>query len=498
MSFAVEMTGITHRFGSFTALDDVSFGVRPGVIHAIVGENGAGKTTLMRILFGALRPTSGSVKLNGGEVHFWSAADGIRAGVGMVSQHYSIIPELTCLQNLMLGAEPGFWIDIDAAEARADSLAKRMSFSFDWQEPASGLSPASAQKLEILKLLWRNASVMILDEPTAMLSPADADQLYQSLRDLAGAGATVIVVTHRLPEVMEFAEDVTILRGGRVVGNCPVADTNREAIAEGIVGHSLATVQKGQASRGEVRLRLTNVTIKGDRGHDAVRNASLEVNAGEVVGVAGVDGNGQRELFQALIGRTPVQGGQILVDGRDVESESTADRIRSGIRLIPEDRITEGVIESWPLSDNAALGLHRLTPLAKGAWTVPAERALAATRIAERFQTKFSSYSQAMGSLSGGNQQRFVAGRALELEPQIILAFQPTRGLDINGTSQVYEALRQHARAGGAVLVVSFDLDELLEQCDRVVVLNGGVISEPPAEHAMDRQAIGALMVGAT
>jgi len=497
MSFAVEMTGITHTFGSFVALEDVDLSVRAGSIHAIVGENGAGKTTLMRILFGALTPTRGQITLRGKPIQLRSAADGIAQGIGMVSQHYSIIPELTCLENLMLGAEPGMWIDLDAATHRAEMLAQRMNFHFRWERPASELSPASAQKLEILKLLWREASVMILDEPTAMLSPTDADQLYSSLQDLAREGATIIVVTHRLQEVMEFAEDVTILRGGRLISGQSVARSTIEDIAEGIVGHSLTETRKGETTTGAARVTVRDLTVLGDRGHEALKRISFQVAAGEVVGIAGVDGNGQRELFQALIGRIAPLRGTIEFDGEDVGHQPPAQRIAAGLRLIPEDRLTEGVIESWSLAENAALGLQRLPPLAKGPWTVPGARAETADRITDRFQTKFTSFDQLMGSLSGGNQQRFVAGRALELNPQIILAFQPTRGLDIHGTSQVYEALRQHARAGGAVLVVSFDLDELLEQCDRIIVLNGGDLREPSLDAAMDRQAIGALMVGA-
>jgi len=489
------MTGITQSFGPVVALDAVDLTVEQGRIHAVVGENGAGKTTLMRILFGALQPTAGVVEIDGNAVRFASAADGIKAGVGMVSQHYSIIPELTCLQNLMLGAEPGVWIDSESAASRAETLAKRMGFAFDWHATASNLSPASAQKLEILKLLWRDSQVMILDEPTAMLSPADSDLLYASLRSLAESGATIIVVTHRLPEVMEHAQTVTVLRGGKLVADSPVSETTTETLANWIVGHELAPATKSVPCLGSVRLEVRDLTVRGDRGHDAVRRASLRLHAGEVVGVAGVDGNGQRELFHAIVGRTSPTAGRVILDETDVTSADPSTRIRQGLRLIPEDRLAEAVIEPWSLSDNAALGLQRLPPLARGVWTVPSERASLAERVAARFQTKFATLSQPIGSLSGGNQQRFVAGRALALEPGVLLAFQPTRGLDIHGTDQVYQALRDHARAGGAALVVSFDLDELLDQCDRIIVINGGKVMEPETELAHDRAEIGRLMV---
>lgn len=505
MSAAVSLKSITVRFGAVTALDSVDLQVEEGTLHAVVGENGAGKTTLMRVLYGAQRPTAGMVEVEGNGKSFSGSAEAIAAGVGMVSQHYAIIPELTCLQNLMLGAEGRAAPDLQAARTRAKSLADRMGFSFDWDRPASELGPAGAQKLEILKLLWREARIMILDEPTAMLSPADGEALFGSLRTLVQAGATVILVTHRLPEVIDYCSRVTILRAGKQVADMPVAKTDAPTLATLIVGEgevperailgldSPAT-PPSPVRNGKTALLLRGVTVRDLRGHEALRDADLEVNAGEIVGIAGVDGNGQRELFQAITGTAPLVRGTISLVGAEVSQASPAERIAQGLRLIPEDRHSEGVIEAWSLEDNSSLGLQRTDRLSDGRTIREDERRRWAQSVADRFKTRHGGLKLPMGSLSGGNQQRFVAARALEMSPRLLLAFSPTRGLDLKGTADVYAAIRERANGGMAAIVVSFDLDELLEHCDRIVVLNHGKLTEPPVR---DREAIGREMVGA-
>jgi len=489
------MTGVGKRFGKVTALEDAWLRVREGALHAVVGENGAGKTTLMRVLYGGLVPDTGRVVVDGQDRTGWATAEAIAAGVGMVSQHYSIIPELTCLQNLVLGAEPGAFFDPAKARIRATELAGAMGFRFDWDGPAAELSPAGAQKLEILKLLWRRVRIMILDEPTAMLSPADSDALFESLRQLAQSGATVILVTHRLPEVMQHCEHVTVLRGGRVVADLPVSESNTDMLTELIVGHPLRPPSVREPPReSSPMLEVDGLTAKGRRGEVALKQISFNVCAGEVVGIAGVDGSGQRELFQVLAGLLRPLEGVVRLAGRDLQGTSPADRIRSGIRLIPEDRHTEGIVDDWSLVENAALGLHRLPPLAKGPLIDLPGRRAQAEAIAQRFQTRHGGLHLPIRSLSGGNQQRFVAARSLALQPKLILAFQPTRGLDIDGARNVYDAIRRECSLGAAALIVSFDLDELLEHCDRVLAMNGGRLAAPSQ---MDRNEIGRLMVGA-
>jgi len=499
VSLAVRLQGISKRFGAVRALESVDLDVEAGTLHALVGENGAGKTTLMRVLYGAIQPDAGSIEVEGRARRFRNSREAIEAGIGMVSQHYSILPQLTCLQNLMLGAEPGAWIGERAAVARAEELAARMGFRFDWHADASTLSPAGAQKLEILKLLWRRARILILDEPTAMLSPADSDALFESLAQLRRDGATVILVTHRLPEVMDHAERVTVLRGGRRVASMPVAETDARGLAELIVGHALERASaEPPGNLGEELLCVRGLVVAGYRGDDAVRGADLAVRAGEIVGIAGVDGSGQRELFQAVLGVARAKGGAVRLFGEDASKWPPSRRLEAGLRLIPEDRHEEGVIDEWPLLENAALGLQRVPPLRRGGGLDPSVQREVAEKAARAFDTKHGGLRLPMASLSGGNQQRFVAGRALQIGPRLLLAFQPARGLDIEATRRVYEAIRGLCRSGGAAaLVVSFDLDELLEHCDRLVAMRSGRIFEPPPERAKDRAEIGRLMVGA-
>lgn len=494
----VEMRGICRRFGAVQALDSVDLIVSAGTIHAVVGENGAGKTTLMRILYGADRPDSGTTRIEGKEVSLAKVADGIACGVGMVSQHYSIIPELTCLQNLMLGAEGGAVIDGKSAQKRAQNLAAEMSFQFDWNAEASTLSPAGAQKLEILKLLWRNSRVMILDEPTAMLSPADSDALFASLKQLAQSGATIIVVTHRLSEVLEHCHAMTVLRGGKLVGVRDVPGPTAQELAELIIGKSLAKPEVfSEPGDGETVLVCKNVCVRGGRGNRAVDEASFELKRGEVLGIAGVDGSGQRELFWALWGVSGVESGVIQWIGQPLGRMSVRERVELGFRLIAEDRHQEGVVDAWSLEDNANLGLQRLPEFRSGVWVRTAERANIAERMANRFSTKRGGMREPMASLSGGNQQRFINARALDIRPSLILAFQPTRGLDIAATHEVFAAIRAACRSGASALIVSFDLDELIENCDRVGVMINGKYVEPPAGCERDRAEIGRLMVGA-
>lgn len=499
---SVRMRGISQRFGPVYALQNVDLEVESGTIHGIVGENGAGKTTLMRILYGVFLPTSGEVEINGSPVRLSDSKAAIAAGVGMVSQHYGIVPELSCLQNLILGAEGGAILDLEAQEKRAQALADRMGFSFDWHADAADLTPAGAQKLEILKLLWREAKIMILDEPTAMLSPADATNMFESMRKLAKEGATILLVTHRLSEVMENCQRVTVLRDGNLVADVLVGQTSKEELTRWIVGGDIP-IAPSRSSVGSTApmLSLSGVSLRGDHGTDRLRDIRLIVQVGEIVGVAGVDGSGQRELVQAILGIGVPSSGtiELTLDGRtvDISNWSTAARIEAGLRLIPEDRHEEGVVEDWSLEENAGLGLHRMPQLRNGGLLNISRRREWAEQVARRFNTKHPGLGAPMAALSGGNQQRFVAARALEMGARFILAFQPARGLDLGATADVYRALREKCDAGASALVVSFDLDELLEYTDRVVVMNGGSLREPPPELARDREAIGRLMVGA-
>ncbi len=498
MALAVRMSGICKTFGAVRAVQGVDLEVEAGTLHAVVGENGAGKTTLMRVLYGAAPADSGVIEVDGRPVTFRSPAEAIANGVGMVSQHYGIIPGLTTLQNLMLGSESGRFLNLKQAQTRAEELADEMGFSFDWEADAASLSPAASQKLEILKLLWKRAKVMILDEPTAMLSPLDGDALFASLKRLVAGGATVILVTHRLPEVMDHCRRVSVLRAGEKIADLAVADTTARELAKLIVGGELGEPKPRVAATGEVHLKVEGLSVRGDRGQIALSNVDFELREGEVVGIAGVDGSGQRELVRSLLGLIRPVSGSIRRLDRDITHDSPAQRIQSGMRVLPEDRIAEAEIESWSLELNAALGLQRLPELVKGQRVKREARKNLAVGIAERFHTRHAGLNTPISSLSGGNQQRLIAARTLALKPKLIVAFQPARGLDLKGARAVYAGIRAECEAGATALIVSFDLDELLENSDRVLTLFNGSLCAPEKGHERDREAIGRLMVGAT
>lgn len=492
---AVEMQCITKRFGTVVANDCVDLCVERGTMYAIVGENGAGKTTLMRVLYGISRPDSGSIKINGKEAEFAAPKDALAAGIGMVSQHYAIIPELTCLDNLILGSEGSLLIRRQDAKQRASELAHELGFAFDWDAEASTLSPAGCQKLEVLKLLWRGAEIMILDEPTAMLSPEDAESLFSNLGTLTKAGKTILLVTHRLSEVMQNCKRALVMRGGKKVADVEVAGASTDELARWIVGEQLDPQPITAPPIGPVSFAFDQVTVRGERGNIAAENCSLEVGAGELVGIAGVDGSGQRELVRAIFGLAPYSG-SVKVGGVSVDRLSPAGRLALGLRLIPEDRREEGVILDWPLQDNAILGMQRSQELTRGPLLERNKEKAIASTVLERFRTKAESVRAPMASLSGGNQQRFVAGRALFGSPKVLVAFQPTRGLDIRGSREVFDSIREECGKGMAALIISYDLDELLDNCNRIVVMFAGRLSFPPPEVARDRRAIGRLMVG--
>lgn len=498
MELEVELTSISKEFGKTRALSEVNLRVKKGTIHAVVGENGAGKTTLMRILYGAIRPTSGTVIVSGTERRFRNSAEAIGAGVGMVSQHYAIIPGLTCLENLVLGAEPNRFWNREQTQLRATELATKMGFSFNWSEDAESLSPAAAQKLEILKLLWKSASIMILDEPTAMLSPQDAAALFQSLTKLTESGVTVLLVTHRIQEVLDYCQQVTVLRSGAVALDAEVATLNAETITEAVVGGQLIQVPSPSLQESNrIVLELKDLTVQGERGEEAVKKASFVLRSGELLGIAGVDGNGQRELVQALLGIAKITDGTCLFEGNDLTNKSVSERLKGGMAVVAEDRLNEAVIPDWSLAWNGILGSQRGPRVCRNGLILGQEREKQAQAAAEAFHTKYESTRQAIHELSGGNQQRFVVGRTVLTAEKLLIAFQPTRGLDINATRNVYRKLRELCESGLAVLVVSFDIDEILEFCDRILVIFGGKISSPAPGSERDRQEIGKLMTGA-
>jgi ABC-type uncharacterized transport system ATPase subunit len=555
----IAMRGITKRFGALVACDAVDLAVAAGTLHAIMGENGAGKTTLMRLLYGYYAPDAGEIYLRGKRVQFRTPADAIAHHIGMVSQHYSIIPELSALDNLILGAEPtrfGGWLDRRTAQAKAEQLADALQFQPDWSRPAAELSVAARQKLEILKLLWRDAEILILDEPTAMLSPRDVDALFETLLRLKAQGRTILLVTHKLNEAMRYADFVTVLRGGRKVADAPTAEVDAPTLTRWIVGDDGASfetpslrfpmqaggtdatptdgtaperfsAQSGDTSAherfpsrsgdtcaherfpsrsgGNLKeggmescLVIRDLYVASERGGWGVQGLNLTVQAGEIVGIAGVDGSGQLELMEALAGLRPIARGEILLLGQPMHRWSTARRIQAGVRYLFDDRFRRMMAPQWSVLENAILGAQRDHELQTLGWLKPRAIRQRAEQLIERFQVKVPALRAPILQLSGGNQQRLVIARALYGKPRLLIAYAPTRGLDIRGAQATYAAIRDACQHGMGALVIAFDLDELMEHCDRIAVLFKETIVGAFAREAFSREAIGAAMVGAT
>ncbi|MFN4033325.1 MAG: ABC transporter ATP-binding protein [Fimbriimonadales bacterium] len=513
----IELRHITKRFGNLVACDRVSLQVAPATLHAIMGENGAGKTTLMRILYGYYIPDAGEVYLKGRRMQFRSPADAIAHHIGMVSQHYSIIPELSALDNLILGAEPAGalgWLDRRAALQKAEQLATTLDFQPDWHRPAAELSVAARQKLEILKLLWRAAEILILDEPTAMLSPRDIDALFETLLRLKAQGRTILLVTHKLNEALRYADFVTVLRNGRKVADAPIAAVDAPTLTRWIIGEqesssgvaesspraSESSPRASESSPGvvvqESVLHLSNLYIPSDRGGWGVQGLNLTLRAGEILGIAGVDGSGQLELMEALAGLRPVAKGEILLRGQPIQRWSTAQRLRAGMRYLFDDRFRRMMAAQWSVLENSVLGAQRDPELQTLGWFKPRALRRRAEQLIQRFQVKVPSLRAPMVQLSGGNQQRLVIARALYGQPRLLIAYAPTRGLDIRGAEATYAAIRQACRQGMAALVIAFDLDELMEHCDRIAVLFKGAIVAEFERAEFSREALGAAMVG--
>ncbi|MDW8103583.1 MAG: ABC transporter ATP-binding protein [Armatimonadota bacterium] len=507
----VRMEDICKRFGVVQANDHITLTVQGGTIHAIVGENGAGKTTLMNILYGVFPPDSGTVYLFGKPVRFRSPAEALRAGVGMVSQHYALIPRLSVLENLTLSGEGRALSRLPRAQvlARAQELAKLIGLEADWDAPAGSLSVSQQQKVEILKLLLREARVLIFDEPTAVLPPADAEAFFALLHRFAEEGRTVLLVTHKLQEVLTHADEVTVLRAGRVVATMPVREkpgappqVDARTLARLIVGEEGILPEEelllGQRLDDRPRLQVEALSVPPLRSRAGLKAVSFAVYPGEIFGVAGVDGSGQAELIDALIGLVSPAQGRIVLDGEEVTHLSLAERLRRGMRYISEDRHLRGAILEWSVAENSALGLQRLGRFGSR-WSLSFARMREfAQRIIERFAVRAPGTDAPFSALSGGNQQKVVVGRALMETPRLLVAGQPTRGLDAASTRAVHHAIREACQQGAAAIVVSLDLDELLTLCDRVGVLFDGRLVDIVEGERRHREEIGALMVGAS
>jgi simple sugar transport system ATP-binding protein len=482
------------------ALRDVSFAVRAGTCHAICGENGAGKSTLMKVLFGLERPTEGEVWVDGAKLVDHSPRVAAACGIGMVHQHFSLVPSVSVADNVALGREPRFGplIDVAAARTKVRELAERYHLAVDPDAIVATLSVAAQQKVEILKALSRDVRLLILDEPTAVLTPQETQELFERLRHLKALGLTIIFISHKLREVRALAEHVTVLRGGTVTGDAPLEQMDDATIARLVMGRVVRSVQRASGRGfGDVRLSVRNLSLQAADAADRLLDVSLEIHAGEILGVAGVEGNGQRGLVSVLTGRHHASQGAVTLDGQSIADADTARLRRLGMAHLPADRFHEGGARSLSLIDNAIAGSHRAPPLAWGPFLRRrACEQLTANMIAT-YDVRCRGPRQPLGSLSGGNVQKLIAAREFARSPRFLVTDQPTRGIDVQATAFIRERLIELADRGVAILLVTADLDELLSLSDSVIVLCGGrVVARLANDASLTPERLGPYMLG--
>ncbi len=498
---AVELHGITKRFPGVVANQDVALTVRAGTIHAIVGENGAGKSTLMKILYGLITPDEGTIAIDGQTVDLGSPSDAIGLGVGMVHQHFKLADNLTVWENVVLGAEPtrNGMLDTEQARARIRAIGERHGLGVDTDALVENLGVGDRQRVEILKVLFRGVRTLILDEPTAVLVPQEVTELFSSLQEMKAEGISIVFISHKLDEVLAIADDITVLRRGRTVASVDPNEVTSRKLAELMVGTDLGHLEpQDREITGRAVAELVNLSVDGEDGRAAVRDVSLTVHAGEIVGIAGVEGNGQTELVEAVIGvREARAGGIVRLDGVDVSRLNTRKRREAGIAYIPEDRTRHGSLGSAPLWENRMLGHQTKAPNARGPLIDRAGARADTERIVHDFDVRTPSVDVNMSSLSGGNQQKLIVGREMSGKPPFLIASHPTRGVDIGAQNAIWTELRAARDEGLGVLLLSADLDELVGLSDRILVMyRGAIVAEMKSIDATP-QSLGAAMTGA-
>jgi ABC-type uncharacterized transport system ATPase subunit len=493
----LEARGITKTFPGVVANADVDFALHRGEVHCLLGENGAGKSTLVNVIFGLYQPDAGEVYMNGEHVTFDSSSDAIAHGVGMVHQHFQLIPVFTVAENVVLGKElrRGPLLDVAAARERIEELGRRYGLHVDPDALVENLSVGEQQRVELVKALFRDADILILDEPTAVLTPGEVDEFFGVIRSLVEQGKSIIFITHKLREVLAVADRITVLRNGRVAGSADPREATQQSLANLMVGREvILEVDKGAAKPGEVRLRADDIVVRDDRGLPAVDHLSLAVRSGEILGVAGVEGNGQRELVEALAGMRPPSSGRIEITGVDTTHFSPRKVSELGVGHVPEDRNKHGLIGSFSIADNLVLTSYYRPPFARR--LVRHERSVAerATDLVERFDVRTPSIDVPVSNLSGGNQQKVIIARELAADPKVLIVAQPTRGLDVGSIEFIHRRIIEMRDNGVAVLLVSAELDEILTLSDRIAVLYRGQIVGEFDRADATRERLGLLM----
>lgn len=500
MEYVVEMHNIRKEFPGIVANDDITLCLKKGEIHALLGENGAGKSTLMGILFGMYQADRGMIKVDGKEVHITNPNVANRLGIGMVHQHFKLVDNFTVTQNIILGIEPhvlGF-VDIKKASKKVEELSKRYGLNVDPHAKIEDISVGMQQRVEILKMLYRQAEVLILDEPTAVLTPQEITELLNIMKSLIKEGKSIILITHKLKEIKAVADRCTVIRRGKTIGTVEVASTSEADMAAMMVGRNVSfKVDKQPSQPGRVVLKVDSLSVKNNKKILGLKNVSLEVKSGEIVGIAGVDGNGQAELVEAITGLRQVEEGKILYEGEDITKLPIRQRIVKGIGHIPEDRQKRGLVLDYTLEENMVLEQYNRKPFSdKGLLNKQAIREYA-TNIINNFDVRSGEGPVSLTrSLSGGNQQKAIIGREIEQDPNLLIAVQPTRGLDVGSIEYIHKRIIEHRDKGNAVLLISLELDEIMNLSDRIAVVNNGeLVGVLDAAEATENK-LGLMMAG--
>ena len=499
MKTLLEIEGVSKSFGSVVANENISLTVKEGEILALLGENGAGKSTLVKAVFGLVKPDSGIIKINGTVMESGDTAAAIASGVGMVHQHFQLVPVMSVTENLILGDEPKRFGVVNIKRARKEALALSEKYGLEVDPDAiiEDLPVGMAQRVEILKALRRDVKLLILDEPTAVLTPQETDELLEVLRNLAKRGVGILFITHKLREVMAVADRIAVLRGGKLMGTTTPKESSEAKLAQMMVGREVVLrVEKSQAKPKQVLLSIKNLRVSDDRKLESVKDLSLEVHAGEILGIAGVEGNGQRELVEAICSMRSRLSGEVIVKGQEIPNLNPRAAHLAGVSHIPEDREKHGLVTSYSIADNLVLNRFDQAPFAKGWIRNLEEVADNGEVLVEKFDIRAPNADLSAGSLSGGNKQKVVVARELSQRLDVVVAAQPTRGVDVGSIEFIHNQLIAARDAGAAVLLVSAELDEILSLADRIAVISNGKIVAIFSSKEADRNTIGRLMAG--
>lgn len=496
----LELKGITKRFGALVANESIDLVVEPGEIHSLLGENGAGKSTLMNVIYGLYKADEGQILIDGKVVNFSGPGEAMAAGIGMVHQHFMLIPVFTVAENVALGHEPtkGFGrLDLAAARKLVLEISDRFGFKIDPDALIEDLPVGAQQRVEIIKSLARDAKVLVLDEPTAVLTPQETDQLMDIMRDLSKAGTSIVFITHKLREVKAVADRITVIRQGKVVGQA-LPSTSTSELASLMVGREVGlTVEKNGANLGEEVLKVEHVSVLDDREQKAVQDVSFSVRAGEILAIAGVQGNGQTELAEAILGLRSLHGdqGDVVISGKSVKNTSVRARLESGVGYVPEDRKKDGLVSEFSIEENLMLNGSFTKPYSKGLGINFASRSKLANQLIKQFDVRTPSIQTITGQLSGGNQQKVVLARELSREVRLLVVSQPTRGVDVGSIEFIHERLVEERNQGKAIILISTELDEVTALADRIAVMyRGQIIGIVDAN--TDKAKLGQMMAG--